>query len=147
VPKSEVSAQIHKAAYDVAAPATYGRLEIPIVIIDNDLAVLEAMHSLLIRWGGDVRLARDFEDIADIMSDAKFQPAIILADYHLDEGASGLDAIRQIRDMKQREIPAILITADRTSETADAAKASNCEVLHKPVKPAELRALMQHLVK
>jgi signal transduction histidine kinase/CheY-like chemotaxis protein len=147
VPKSGVPATIPKSVYDAAAPAAYGRLEIPIVIIDNDLAVLEAMLSLLTRWGGDVRLARDFEDIAEIMSDAAFQPAIILADYHLDEGASGLDAVRQIRDMKQREIPAILITADRTSETTDAAKAANCEVLHKPVKPAELRALMQHLVK
>lgn len=147
VPKSTVSASAGKPAYDVAAPVTYGRLDIPIVIIDNDLAVLEAMHSLLIRWGGDVRLARDFEDIAEIMSDPTFKPAIILADYHLDEGASGLDAVRQIRELKGNDIPAILITADRTSETTDAAKASGCEVLHKPVKPAELRALMQHLVK
>jgi signal transduction histidine kinase/CheY-like chemotaxis protein len=147
VPKSMVSVSAGKPAYDVAAPVTYGRLEIPIVIIDNDLAVLEAMHSLLVRWGGDVRLARDFEDIAEIISDPAFTPAIILADYHLDEGASGLDAVRQIRDLKGNGIPAILITADRTSETTEAAKASGCEVLHKPVKPAELRALMQHLVK
>lgn len=147
VPKSDIAATVSKQAFDAVSPAAYGRLEIPIVIIDNDLAVLEAMHSLLIRWGGDVRLARDFDDIAEIMSNAEFVPAIILADYHLDEGASGLDAVRQIRDLKGHDIPAILITADRTSETADAAKASNCEVLHKPVKPAELRALMQHLVK
>lgn len=136
-----------KAGYDAPSPAAYGRLEIPVVIIDNDLAVLDAMQSLLSRWGADVRLARDCEDIADIMSAPGYKPAIILADYHLDDGLTGLDAVKKIRQLCDSSVPAILITADRTTETAAAAKASNCELLHKPVKPAEMRALIQHMVK
>ncbi|MEQ1714626.1 MAG: hybrid sensor histidine kinase/response regulator [Hyphomicrobium sp.] len=147
VPRSASSAQPQKQSLDMPALANYGRLEIPLVIIDNDLTVLEAMQSLLIRWGADVRLARDLEDISEIMSNTAFAPAIILADYHLDDGVSGLEAVRRIRDLKGAGIPAILITADRTTETADAAHRNACEILHKPVKPAELRALMQHLLK
>jgi signal transduction histidine kinase/CheY-like chemotaxis protein len=147
VPRAATAAQPQKAGFDMPALTNYGRLEIPIVIIDNDLTVLEAMQSLLIRWGADVRLARDFDDIGEIMSNAKFTPAIILADYHLDDGVSGLEAVRQIRALKGENIPAILITADRTSETEAAARNDKCELLHKPVKPADLRALMQHLLK
>jgi len=40
------------------------------------------------------------------------------------------------------EFPAILITADRTAAVLDAARAMAVQILHKPVKPAALRALL-----
>ena len=46
----------------------------------------------------------------------------------------------------RRRIPAIIITADRSPAIADAARELDCELLLKPVKPAELRALMLHLL-
>ena len=119
----------------------------PLIVIDNDLAVLEAMQSLLARWGADVRLARDFDDIADILADGTFRPAMILADYHLDDGALGVEAVARIRDKLGSDTPAILITADRTETTTAAAATAACELLHKPVRPAELRALMLHLLR
>ena len=146
VPASKNSAHVSRTAADTAPVPAYGRLEIPIIVIDNDLIVLEAMQSLLIRWGADVRLARDLDDISELISDLKLNPAIILADYHLDDGRSGLEAIAQIRASRGTAIPAILITADHSPETSEAARRHGCEVLHKPVKPAELRALMQHML-
>ncbi|HMN38539.1 MAG TPA: hybrid sensor histidine kinase/response regulator [Hyphomicrobium sp.] len=142
-----ITAPAPKAGFEKASAASYGRMEVPVIVIDNDLAVLEAMQSLLMRWGADVRLARDFDDIGDIMGKGQFQPAIVLADYHLDDGVSGLDAVKRIRILQNEDVPAILITADRTDETTQAARKNGCELLHKPVKPAELRALMQHLLK
>jgi signal transduction histidine kinase/CheY-like chemotaxis protein len=118
----------------------------PLIIIDNDLTVLGAMQTLLLRWGADVKVARDLDDIGDILSEPGFSPAIILADYHLDGSVLGIDAVARIRQGLGRNVPAILITADHTQEAAEAARQSNCELLHKPVRPAELRALMQHLL-
>lgn len=135
-----------RGSADVSRTSSYGRLSFPVMVVDNDLAVLEAMQSLLERWGSDVTLARNLEDIDDILESPAPVPAIILADYHLDDGVSGLEAIAVIRASKGAGIPAILITADRTSETAQAARDAGCELMHKPVKPAELRALVQHLV-
>lgn len=119
----------------------------PMIVVDNDLGVLEAMQTLLARWGADVRLARDVDDVNEILSDTSFRPAIILADYHLDRGVLGIEAISRIRESVAPDLPAILISADRTGTTTEAAKRHNCELLHKPVRPAELRALMQHLLK
>jgi len=129
-----------------APAASPGLIAKPLIVVDNDLGVLEAMQVLLSRWGADVRLARDLDDIAEILSDTQFRPAIILADYHLDEGVLGIEAVTRVRDAMRITLPAILITADRTEVTAEAARKAQCELLHKPVRPAELRALMQHLL-
>jgi hypothetical protein len=40
------------------------------------------------------------------------------------------------------DLPAILITADRSPEVRDEARNAGIHLLHKPVKPASLRALM-----
>lgn len=118
----------------------------PLIVIDNDLDVLAAMQTLLARWGADVRLARDLDDIGEVLSEEAFKPALILADYQLDDGVTGLEAIARIRHAAGPNIPAIVITADRRESTASGAARAGCELLYKPVKPAELRALMQHLL-
>ncbi|HET6321980.1 MAG TPA: ATP-binding protein [Hyphomicrobium sp.] len=116
-----------------------------IVVIDNDPGVLEAMRSLLERWGCHVRSARSLEGLARAEG-AQPMPDVILADYHLDERRNGLEAVHALRRAAGAAIPAIVITADRTAEIADAAREMDCEVLLKPVKPARLRALMLHLL-
>lgn len=146
IPFAGTAEQMPRLTSENPAIPAFGLQGVPIIVIDNDLPVLEAMQSLLNRWGCDVRLARDSDDIAEMLSDASFHPAIILADYHLDHGVSGLDAVAQIRAGIADKLPAILVTADRTQETMDAAARAGCEVLHKPVRPAELRAFMQHLL-
>jgi DNA-binding response OmpR family regulator len=129
-----------------ASPDSTYLVSKPLIVIDNDLSVLGAMQTLLSRWGADVRLARDLDDVNDILADRSFSPAIILADYHLDGPVLGVDAVARIRQGLGSPVPAILITADRDQATAKAAQQSNCELLYKPVRPAELRALMQHLL-
>ncbi len=127
----------------LAAP---GLLSQAVVIIDNDLSVLDAMHTLLTRWGADIRLARDLNDVHEILADSNFVPAIILADYHLDGGVLGVEAVAALRAGRAGNIPAILITADRSEATLHDATRTGCELLHKPVSPGQLRALMQHLL-
>lgn len=124
-----------------------GPLAQPVLVVDNDLSVLEAMQSLLERWGAEVRLARDLDDVGDVLADAAFRPAIVLADYHLDNGVVGVEAIRAVRAHTGEATPAILITADRSDTASKAAERAGCELLLKPVRPAELRALMQHLLR
>ncbi len=65
----------------------------------------------------------------------------MLVDYHLDEG-DGLAAIADLRWKLGEEIPAILITADRSADLRERALKAGIRVLNKPVKPAALRALM-----
>jgi signal transduction histidine kinase len=117
-----------------------------VAVIDNDSTVLDALQGLLERWECDTRSWRSLADLAARTDVDDFRPDIILADYHLDEGRNGLDCVHALRLEAGVAIPAIVITADRNPAIADAARELDCELLLKPVKPAELRALMLHLL-
>jgi len=47
-----------------------------------------------------------------------------------------------LRRRRKRDMPAILITADRSAHVREEARAAGVHVLNKPVKPASLRALI-----
>jgi CheY-like chemotaxis protein len=106
--------------------------------IDNDARILDGMRLLLEGWGCSVGTFSGSEDFgrADI-----HRPDIVLADYHLD-GRSGLDMIAKLRDIHGRDLPAVLVTADRSTEVRAAAAALDVPVINKPLKPAVLRSMM-----
>jgi CheY-like chemotaxis protein len=64
-----------------------------------------------------------------------------LVDYHLDRG-NGVAAIAELRGLLNRHVPAILITADRSTHVREEARADGVQLLNKPIKPASLRALV-----
>jgi CheY-like chemotaxis protein len=74
------------------------------------------------------------------ISESQTTPNGLLVDYHLDQG-NGIDAIIALR-RRLGDLPAILITADRSPSVRDQARAAGIQVLHKPIKPAALRALL-----
>jgi Na+/proline symporter/signal transduction histidine kinase len=112
-----------------------------IVCIENDPAILDGMRTLLTAWNAEVIAVVD-PDAAIEAIGARGQPVTgLLVDYHLDRG-NGIAAIREIRRRFGENIPAILITADRSPHVRAAAREENIAVLNKPVKPASLRALL-----
>ena len=128
-----------------ASTRPYGLTGAKVAVIDNDSSVLEAMQTLLEHWSCEVSLLRGLKDL-DPMLASGFRPDILLVDYHLDGGACGISAVERLRAEADRKLPAIIITADHSAATTDQARSADCEILMKPVKPAELRALMSYLV-
>jgi CheY-like chemotaxis protein len=112
-----------------------------IVCIENDLAILDGMKTLLTAWDADVLVAADPEAAIEAIATRGDKITGLLVDYHLDRG-NGIAAIRELRRKYGRRIPAILITADRSPHVRTAAAQEKIAVLNKPVKPASLRALL-----
>ncbi|MGE0022807.1 MAG: ATP-binding protein [Hyphomicrobium sp.] len=130
-----------------AAARAYSLSAVKALVIDNDEGVREAMRALLDRWGCEARIVAGLGEIDILIADEPdFRPDIILADFHLDGGEQGLTAVSRLRRAQGRPIQAVVITADHARETAEAVEAAGCEILLKPVKPAELRALITHLM-
>ncbi len=75
-----------------------------------------------------------------------FHPEIVLADYHLNGGQCGLDAAALLRTELDPKLPVIVVTADHSPAVTEKARAAGCDILLKPVKPAELRALIVHIL-
>jgi signal transduction histidine kinase/ActR/RegA family two-component response regulator len=112
-----------------------GRLSI--LCVDNDESILEGMTALLEQWGHSIVSARTFDEALSRQGDGA--PDVVLIDYHLDAPSNGLDVLTQLRKHWGQDARAMLITADRTEQVAACAKEAQCDILHKPVKPAALR--------
>jgi two-component system, sensor histidine kinase len=117
-----------------------------VLLIENDADVRGATLRLLSRWSCRAVTAGRLEEIPHVMDGIDGLPDIILADYHLDDGQTGLAVVREVRRLAGQQIPAVVITADRGNAIVGDVRAMGCELMHKPVKPAELRALMTHLL-
>ena len=112
-----------------------------VLCIDNEPKVLDGMDALLGGWGCRVLKAPDLATAIAAIAESQVAPNGLLVDYHLDHG-NGLEAIAELRRRFGADLPAILITADRSPHVRDAARAQDVQVLSKPLKPAALRALM-----
>lgn len=111
-----------------------------VLCIDNEPKILDGMKALLGGWGCEVLTAIDGNAALDLVQEHG-NPDIVLADYHLD-AENGLDLIIRLRRKLVIDLPAILITADRSRTVQDDARAKDVIVLNKPIKPAALRALL-----
>jgi signal transduction histidine kinase/CheY-like chemotaxis protein len=114
---------------------------ISVLCIDNDMAILDGMQTLLGGWGCRVFKAPDAEGASEAIAHRQLWPDGLLVDYHLDRG-NGIDAIAELRRHFGADLPAILITADRSPHVRDLARAHGIQVLNKPIRPAALRALL-----
>jgi CheY-like chemotaxis protein len=109
--------------------------------IDNEPAMLDGMDTLLSGWDCFVLRATCGQDAVEQMRTTTRPPDIILADYHLDS-ETGIDAIRAIHEELGYDVPAVIITADRSPEVQKLIKSQGLQLLRKPLRPAALRAVM-----
>ena len=132
----------HTAAVTSATPLSKTPMSGALIVcIENDLAILDGMKTLLTAWDAEVIAETDPDAAMAAIGAAGGRVTGVLVDYHLDRG-NGIAAIREIRRRFGDNIPAILITADRSPPVRAAAREENIAVLNKPVKPASLRALL-----
>lgn len=118
-----------------------------VLVIDNEMAILQGMQVMMQQWGCQVYCAASSAEALSLLGSlAKSdEPNLILADYHLDQSLLGTDAIADIRQALNGEIPAIVITADRSQQMKKAVAEAGFGLIHKPLKPAVLRKLISRL--
>ncbi|WP_316859020.1 PAS domain-containing hybrid sensor histidine kinase/response regulator [uncultured Cohaesibacter sp.] len=112
-----------------------------VLCVDNEPLILDGMRVMLEGWGCEVSTAASLEEAEKVLEACGKSPDGMLLDYHLDE-MLGTEACEHLRNRFGQDIAASLITADRTTEVRDEAKAKAMAILNKPVKPAQLRALL-----
>ncbi|AZO07284.1 MULTISPECIES: hybrid sensor histidine kinase/response regulator [unclassified Mesorhizobium] len=146
VPIGMAAAEPATGIADMDRPRGYGLFGTKVLLVENDADVLSAMTSLLERWQCLVRAATSTDDALDLLGDTDWVPDIIIADQHLDGGDLGTATIAEVRDYLRRPVPALIVTADGSELVAKAARSAGIELMRKPLKPAQLRALLAHLL-
>jgi signal transduction histidine kinase len=117
-----------------------------ILVVDDEMTIREAMHSLLSGWGHEVIVAGSGPEMLEQLADCPKRPDLIICDYRLRAGENGIDVIRRLQSEYNDDIPAVLITGDTAPDRLSEAKASGFLLLHKPVANVKLRATISHLM-
>ena len=116
-----------------------------VLCIDDQEENLDAMLTLLSKWGIEVAIAADFDSARE---QARIhEPQILLVDYQLGKGPNGLQIIESLRQERNTILPACLITAKRGDDLSASCREQGVNFMSKPIKPAKLRSLLQSMTK
>ncbi|NVK54946.1 MAG: PAS-domain containing protein [Alteromonadaceae bacterium] len=141
VPMSEPV--IEKSNVSVKPTASFRGLRV--LCVDDQQENLDALQTLLERWGISTVLADNWHDA--ITQAEIFSPQILLMDYQLGSNMNGLDLIDTIRQHLDIVIPASLVTATHDEALVARCKEQGVNYLSKPLKPAKLRALLKSMTR
>jgi two-component system, sensor histidine kinase len=118
-----------------------GRL---MLLVEDEPAVREGLVVLLKAWGASVL---DFDSVASLQAwlaaGPPQAPDLLLVDYRLPQGQTGLDALAAARGhWPARKLPAIVITGSTIGGHEAEAAEHDFHLLIKPVLPNKLRAMI-----
>ena len=113
-----------------------------VVVIDDDSLVLEATGGLLHSWGCDVVTAKSCDEALVCLAETETdrRPDLIVCDYQLSRGLTGVDAIERLRSAFGK-IPALLVSADASVPQCEA-RPRSYHLLYKPVNAERFHAAL-----
>ncbi|HEX4097242.1 MAG TPA: response regulator, partial [Caulobacteraceae bacterium] len=115
-----------------------------VLVIDDEEAIRDGFVRLLRQWGAEIDAAPDRQAaLALIAAGRTYQ--VVLADYRLRGGETGLAAIEALTRAQTPPPAACLVTGDMSPDLLAEARRRGLPLLHKPVRPAQLRAVLTHL--
>ncbi|CAO3361565.1 hybrid sensor histidine kinase/response regulator [Azospirillum palustre] len=114
-----------------------------VLCIDNEEPILAGLRALLGQWGCRVATASDVAGaLAALIPFDGALPDVVCVDYHVGDGQTGLAVLERLRELWDRPVKGLLLTADRSEAVRAEAERCGCGVLYKPVKPASLRRFL-----
>ena len=116
-----------------------------IVVVEDEPAVRRGLEVLLKGWGAQVA---SFDSVAASDRWARqcdrqvTQPTLLIVDYRMEDGRTGVEAIAALRQALGRPVPAIMVTGSTMTGHEAEAERHDFHLLIKPVAPNKLRAMI-----
>jgi PAS domain S-box-containing protein len=104
-----------------------------IVLIEDDVTVANAWGLLLEAEGYRVATAESAKEAQAVVEHLASAPDLIISDFHLLDGSTGVEAVAMVREAFDRNIPAFIVTGDTSKMVQEARTTGNCIILNKPV--------------
>ncbi|MBY0573493.1 MAG: response regulator [Undibacterium sp.] len=117
-----------------------------VVFIDDEDSIRQAMNILLEQWGCIVVLAKTTKEAIEQLVNSLQEPYVLICDYALNGDDNGVEAIRELRDMFNREIPAMLVTGNTLTKNFLDEISVDLPILYKPIQADSLRAALTCLL-
>ncbi len=121
-----------------------------IMVVEDDPDLRDLLSQLLKFAGHSVTSAPDSDAAVALIAQSAIRPDILLTDYNLPSGQTGVDLLIRLRTMLAQNLPAIILTGDISTEAVariagvDAARGP-CVHMSKPVESKVLMAAIAQL--
>lgn len=118
-----------------------------VIIADDDAIAVDNLAQVLESWGMKVSIVLSVEMLKEIIREEGFFD-LVLSDYHLGMSEeNGLRLLQTACEMQSAQPPVcILVTGDTTIDLINKASEANIKLLHKPIRPARLRLLLNNVL-
>lgn len=119
-----------------------------VLVVDDDPNVLNSTRDLLNSWHCAVITAASMEEAVAETADEDVD--IIIADYRLGNGSTGLDVIEALNKQNEkngnRKSKVVIITGDVNPSNVSSLRECDYPILNKPVIPITLRSTLHKLM-
>ncbi|MDH2328896.1 ATP-binding protein [Cereibacter sp. SYSU M97828] len=116
------------------------------LVVENDPNMRQAFVFLLESWGMSVAQAQGTAAALRHL-ERGFRPDMILTDYRLEQGDTGVHVIAAVRDALGMAVPALIVSGECADAIAKASAHLGAAVLEKPVAETTLRETVHGLLR
>jgi protein-histidine pros-kinase len=118
-----------------------------VILIEDDVNVANAWGLLLEAEGFRVATAASATEARALIKHLDESPALLVSDYHLLDGSTGVEAVSAIREFFDKQIPAFIVSGDTSKVVKEARLIDNCTLLSKPVDTNRLLAAAREAIR
>ncbi len=111
-----------------------------VILIEDDVNVANAWGLLLEAEGYSVATAASATEARALINHLDEAPSLIVSDFHLLDGSTGVEAVSDIREHYALNIPAFIVSGDTSKVVKDARPVENSTLMSKPVNTGRLLA-------
>ena len=112
-----------------------------IILIEDDVKVADAWGLLLEAEGFRVATATSATEARAVVKHLDTAPQLVISDFHLLDGSTGVQAVSAIRKEFNTLIPAFIVSGDTSKVVQDARTLENSAIMSKPVNTDQLLRL------
>ena len=114
-----------------------------ILFIDDDPETCQAMGNTLTQWGCHAICEQDAQSALRRLDRLGVMPDLLICDFQLANGESGLDVIEIVREQLASDLPAMLVSGASEVEQTALIQDSGFECLQKPVAAEKLKQVIE----
>lgn len=116
-----------------------------ILLVDDDAGVRNATAMLLRVEGYAVVCAASLAEVKQALREDP-RVDVVIADYHLQKGETGIDIIAAARDVVGESLGAVLVSGDTSSTLRDLKATDRLRIASKPINADELLSIITELL-
>jgi two-component system, chemotaxis family, CheB/CheR fusion protein len=117
-----------------------------ILIVEDDPTLREVLELLLRGDGHRIAAAADGPEALELVASMEAKPDIVIIDYNLPGGLTGLQIITRLREMIGHNLPTLVLTGDISKETLREIAQEGYTHRSKPIRADDLKHVIQSLL-